>query len=823
MLHRLSLRAISGQAAMLMNDIISLKTAGEREETKVNSTTGQSMKTTVIILSLGFLLGRAVILLQLLPFVVPFLAAVSHWKRSCTLVAVTALLAGSASVSFTFAGHTMLAIAFYFMFHGLLLWVFGEKKMIPVTVFSAVAVSRYVGFFVSEGHSWYHVLTASIEGSLAMIITMIFFQSVPIVLERKRKAALRHEEIVCLVILLASLMTGTVGWLIYELSVEQIIARYIVLIFAFVGGAAIGSTVGVVTGLILSLANVANLFYMSLLAFSGLLGGLLKEGKKISTAFGLLIATLLMGMYGENQVQLEFSLYESILAITLFMATPKKWTTQLSKFIPGTLEHSQEQQQYLRKIRDVTAGKVEQFSNLFLSLSKSFTLAEANSDKLNREREVDIFLSRVTEKTCQTCMKKHQCWAKKFNETYSLMELLMSECEREGDVTNRTLLTQWRHHCIIDERVIATMKDELNQHYASKHLKQQLLESRRLVADQLKGVSKVMEDFAKDMQREKQEHDKQEFEITEAIQQAGLDVNSVDIYSLEAGNVDIEINLPSNDYSEGEKIVAPILSDILQETIVVKQVHQLSAASSEARVVFGSTKRYVVSEGVAHAAKDGRLVSGDSYSTMELGAGKHVIAISDGMGNGTRAHLESQETIGLLKNILRSGIEETVAIKSINSILSLRSDEEVFSTLDLAMVDLHDGFVKFLKVGSIPSFIKRGEKVTAVESGNLPIGIIQEMDVDVVTEQLKAGDLLIMMSDGIYEARTMAENKDMWMKRVIKEIKTDDPQEIADLLMERVIRESGNEIHDDMTVIVTKIDHYSPKWATIPMKQKKNA
>ena len=90
-------------------------------------------------------------------------------------------------------------------------------------------------------------------------------------------------------------------------------------------------------------------------------------------------------------------------------------------------------------------------------------------------------------------------------------------------------------------------------------------------------------------------------------------------------------------------------------------------------VVFGSAKSYRVATGVAHAAKGGGLVSGDSYSMMELGAGKYAAAISDGMGNGARAHFESNETIKLLEKILASGINEKVAIKTINSILSLRT------------------------------------------------------------------------------------------------------------------------------------------------------
>jgi stage II sporulation protein E len=170
----------------------------------------------------------------------------------------------------------------------------------------------------------------------------------------------------------------------------------------------------------------------------------------------------------------------------------------------------------------------------------------------------------------------------------------------------------------------------------------------------------------------------------------------------------------------------------------------------------------------------------------------------------------------LLQKFLLSGIEEKIAIKSVNSVLSLRTTDEIFSTLDLAMIDLQDAKAKFLKICSIPSFIKRGDKVMKIESSNLPMGIIQEFDVDVVCEDLKAGDLLIMMSDGIFEAPKHVENFDFWMKRKIKELQTDDPQEIADLILEEVIRVRGT-IDDDMTIVTAKIKHNTPKWATIPV------
>ncbi len=43
-----------------------------------------------------------------------------------------------------------------------------------------------------------------------------------------------------------------------------------------------------------------------------------------------------------------------------------------------------------------------------------------------------------------------------------------------------------------------------------------------------------------------------------------------------------------------------------------------------------------------------------------------------------------------------------------------------------------------------------------------------------------------MMSDGIYDAPKHVENKEIWMKRLLTEFKTDDPQEVADVILEKL-------------------------------------
>lgn len=771
----------------------------------------------------GFLLGRAMILAELTPFILPFVAVVFQLRREKVGIAILAVLAGTLSHTLGNGWFVLLAVPIYFLFFKIVgMYVEQRSRTLPIAVFCASVSARVILIYIQAGTvTNYEWMMAGVEAGLSFVLTMIFLQSIPLITTKRSQQTLKHEEIVCLIILLASVMTGTVGWVFYEMTAEHILARYLVLLFSFVAGAAIGSTVGVVTGLILSLASVANLYQMSLLAFSGLLGGLLKDGRKAGVSAGLLVGTLLIGLYGEGADKISITFIETMVAIGLFMMTPKSWIEELAKFIPGTTEHSKEQQQYLRKVRDVTAGRVEQFSSLFQTLSNSFQATVTIDDEGDLETETDYLLSEVTAKTCQACFKKEKCWGSDnhVNKTYETMAKVMQEIQLKGKLEDERLRHEWKKTCTPNhEKLIEVMKKELEIFQSHKKIRKQLQESRKLVAEQLRGVSQVMGDFAREIQVEKEAHYIEEEQLLDALRQAGLEIGHVDIFRLEERNIEVEMSVADDGgHGQCEKIIAPILSDIFGETIIVKQELSTYYPNGYKHVSFSSAKKFELDIGIAHVAKGGGWISGDSYSTIELSSGKYAIAISDGMGNGERAHIESNETLQLLQKILQSGIEELIAIKSINSVLSLRSTEEMFSTLDLAMIDLQDAKAKFLKVGSIPSFIKRGKKVIKVEASNLPMGMIQEFDVEVVTEQMKSGDLLIMMSDGVIEAPQHVENRDIWMKRIISELTTNDPQEVADVILERAIRSGDESISDDMTIIVTKVKRSIPKWAAFPI------
>lgn len=768
----------------------------------------------VLPILMGFLLGRALIVEELTPFAIPYFIVMFYIRRDCLLVTGLALIIGAFTQSIPVGLETALSLVLA-LFACKLMNKLRKKDFsrTPLLVVGTIFVSRLLYAALTNQVTTYELVMVAVEAVLGFVLTLIFIQSLSIIHLAKPYEPLKNEEIVSLVILLASLMTGTVDWMVEGISMEHVLSRYLLLIFAFVGGGTIGAAVGVVTGLILSLANVSALLQINLLAFSGLLAGLLKEGGKVGVSAGLLIGTAILAIYGGAEETLYYSLVETSLAIVLFILTPAVLWKKVSRFIPGTPENLQSHQEYMRRVRDVTAGKIQQFSDLFTQLSQSFAQT-ADPDEM--EEQADAFLSRVSEFTCQKCWKKEQCWEKDTQSTYQGMRFLMEKVYENGTLAGVTPPRDWERKCVKTEKVMTVMEQEYDRQQSFDQLKKQVKESRMLVADQLSGVSRVMSDFAREIQREGMELSFQEKQVSQALEGLGLSVRRVEIHSLEEGKVDIEISQPTC-YGRDEcaKIVAPMLTEILGENIVVRERHCEAQKDGSCTMCLASAKTFEIDIGVAGAAKDGKLLSGDSFRTMDLGNGKMALAISDGMGNGERASLESQSALDMLQQLLRSGMDEKISIKTVNSVLALRSKEEMFATVDLALIDLQTAHTRFVKIGSTPSFVKRNDDVITITANNLPVGILEEIEVDVVSRMLKPGDLLVMMSDGIYEAPRHIENRQAWMKRIISELATNDPQEVADLLLEKVIRQHSGQIVDDMTVLVARIDRFVPQWSAI--------
>lgn len=775
------------------------------------------IRSSAVFMFMGFFLGRAEIIGELSPFAIALYAVVLRLRKSSANKVMIAVVAGTMSSQGIGRG---LAVLGMLVLYRLIFATVHRKKSVDLNVLPFIVFLVNTGSHVAFAYgtaqaSPYVLIMGLLEGFLAMVLTLIFIQSIPIFTFQRGVKELRNEEIFALVILMASMLTGFAGLYAGNLSFENIFSRYLIMLFALIGGAGIGSSLGVVTGMILALSSLPAVAQIGLLGFSGMLGGLLRDMQKFGVGLGFALGTAITAVYTSDMGQVLVALEETLVALAVLWITPRSLVEQISKYVPGTHQHRLSQQDYARRVRELMAVRIREVSSVFEELSHTF--AQITTQVPEDDETVNRTLDRVVKEACNSCVKRQQCWDKDFYPTYQSFLDTIAIIERTGPIQARKFAPDLRNRCIRLEQMVPVLNQAVEITRRDAQWSLQLLESRELVAGQLSGVSRIMGELAQEIKRENYMSADNEEHIIAALEQLGLSIRSVDIISLDEGKVEIEVTQTScGDHDECTKMIAPLLSEIVGENITVAE-RSCGLYDDYCLIRFTSAKVFQVQTGVASTSKEGGIPCGDSYTTLDVGNGKYAVAVSDGMGNGERAMQESSAAIRLLQQLLKAGFDEQVAIKSVNSVLLLRSKEEIFTTMDLALIDLFTAKTEFLKIGSVPSFIKRAGHVMSITGQNVPIGILQDIDIQTVEADLEDGDLLILMSDGIYDAPKHVLDKEDWLKRQIERMETDDPQVMSDMLLELAVRVNQGKITDDMTVMVARIEKYHPEWATIKL------
>ncbi len=209
-------------------------------------------------------------------------------------------------------------------------------------------------------------------------------------------------------------------------------------------------------------------------------------------------------------------------------------------------------------------------------------------------------------------------------------------------------------------------------------------------------------------------------------------------------------------------------------------------------------KKYTISCAAITKSKGGEEYCGDCYTYMPLGE-KYLVALSDGMGTGKEANLQSSLSLSFLEDFLSAGFDTLQALRLINSVLLLRSNEDTYATLDIALIDLANGDCEFIKLGANTTYIKRDKKVEQLTCKSLPAGILKRIEPQSASLMLEPGDYIIMMSDGVHSPL------DNWAIPFLKSQPNSSPQILTDSIMKEAIKRHGDEITDDMCILVSKI------------------
>lgn len=762
----------------------------------------------LLLVGAGFFLARAVLLGELLPFGIAFVAASIYVFGRRGMAAMVGVLAGLITVTsgINLASGVVALVVVALSTQAVPVSINRPWLVIPCLV-TAVLIVIKIGFISFGDPSPYIYISIIFEAVFAGVLALVFMHGLPSLAKLNAGKTLGGEEVFCIVVLLVGVIAGT-GQLETELvSLKGVLSRLVVLVAALTGGPGLGAAAGAVVGIVPGLAYTVSPAIVGAYSFAGLLAGIWHGFGKPGVMVGFLLGNIILSVYVASYGDLARVVAETALAGGLFLLLPatvlNRWRKAI--FHGGTRLDVQGNEVVAR---EAVARRMRRWSQIFRQLAGTFQQAAGTADRAGGENGLQSLFNDVGDKVCTGCALYRTCWERDFYNTYQKMLDLFAVAEAHGRVTPDDISDEIRRRCNRTKELAITVTCLYELHKLNQFWSRRISESRGIVSEQLKGVSEVMKNLSREIEQDRRCDDERARLLRQILTDAEIPLVDLEFKFAERGSPEMEITL----------LAGPSLEDEIQQAAALVSSYMKSSYSPAAvNYPWGDVEycsfylypdlKFGLELGLAKKTKEDSSVSGDSYSFMSLPGGKLALFLSDGMGSGPGAAAESSAAISLLQYLLESGFGRDLALKSLNSLLMLSSEEESFATVDMVVVDLYGGQVEFVKIGAPPSFLIRDERVKLIRADSLPAGIVCDIEVFAVTREMGPGDLLVMITDGILDAYPVDGDKESKVGGVLQEVKGLTPQDVADLLVKLACTCSGRQVKvgDDMTALVARL------------------
>jgi len=540
---------------------------------------------------------------------------------------------------------------------------------------------------------------------------------------------------------------------------------------------------------------------IALYALAGLLGGLFNNCKKIGVAVGFALAILLLSLFIAEQTEIKQALLETTLAVAAFFLIK----------IPdrGNLAAEEMGQQGLlsREAGLAVSEKLKKMARVFNELGSMF-LVEGQKAAVEDKNELHDLFDRVAEKVCEGCTLRRICWEQDFYRTYRSLLEACAQLETTGTIRDKDFGIDLKRRCMRLRELGMALNTQLEHLRLIKAYDMQLENCRRLVNSQLAGLAGVVEEFSEEIKKEILYKGDGARLLKERLAEKGIKVEEVVIKEIAGGEREFLVSQEvCRERNWCRAMVAPNVSQICGKNYRVKSMDcaaWLETACCSYCLVPGESLQVKI--GKAQCPKHGFKVSGDVCSTFTLSDHRFVMVMSDGMGAGKEAHEESMAAIGLLEKLMNAGFAAETALKTLNTALLMRSGKERFVTLDIVQINKVSGLTDFIKIGGAPSLVLTDKGIKVVHAATPPAGILDNIELQTVRQCLEPADVIILMSDGVWEAVGSAGGPAGWLEDVLKKIDLTNPRQVAGNLLYLAQKASGNKAKDDMCILVARLE-----------------
>lgn len=658
------------------------------------------------------------------------------------------------------------------------------------------------------------------------IITFIFYKvfanSIVALVDFGEKKAFSIEEVIGTSLLLSISLCCFGDFRILGFSIKNVLSIFIVLLLGWKNGILVGTTSGVTIGVTLGIIDNTEPLVVAAYAISGMIAGALNKLGRPGVIIGFIFGNIVLS-YASNGGVKDLILFKEILIAGIaLLAVPRNISLNIEniigndKMLPAASNRGlNKSKEVVQKLSNVSKA-VEVMANAYKS-SKTMQASEEDDIVQKNKRTFIMELLNQLENLKENMIYEYLEDVDGVN-VQNIFDLLMEKQSiNQKDLVeilakDNKYLIGFDEKNSKEEKDLKDMVNAINSAYKIGKLNfiwtSRLKEEKQNMENQLNGVSRAILDIAEDMQKESVDSNKYQEEaeqITHILKQKEILVQDIAIKKNSSDRFFVELYIEETNIRDVDKIIENTLTKVLNEKIVITTEEELKFEKMTKYTCMADDK-YIIALGQAGAVKDNKDISGDSVLKTRLKDGKYLIAISDGMGSGPEARKSSQIVIKMLQRLLNSGFEKNTSIDLINLSL-LNVSEDVFATLDIAIVDLYKGNVEFIKSGACPTYVKNGKKVQIIKSLALPAGILKDITEEIFDKDIENEDIMVMCTDGIIDSNVEYKNKELWVKYILEDMENKNPQKIADIVLNEAIDNNFGKIKDDMSIIVCKFVH----------------
>ncbi len=742
------------------------------------------------------LLARTSMLGAMSPFASAFFAS-SYTRAKMPLTLLCSLIGMLSAGMGTKAFKYLLAMCIFYIYKLL----FDKRNSKPPALDALIsALSLFCGGMIVMLYDMlliYNVALLTLESIICGFICIIFKEANVFIAGReKAKGYIANEQLISL-LMIASLCVAGLSDItsMGPVNLSHIVCAICVIFLAYCRGMAVGTCAGACAGIVCAINSLDMLFVIGIYTLCGFCAGAAKPLGKYGVSVAFASTSISIGFITTMYIYGNVGILNFLIASVIFMMFPRKKLERIAAFVNGYCS-SRSDIPYLQKMRELIHLRLGSQSEAFNALAQSFDDLSLNHDSEQASRITQVF-DNAAQKVCAKCGLRGHCWDKEGDITADAISAIKKKLLDKGYADILDVPSDFRQKCAHCSEFVASANHFYEISRINTLWEGQLNEARKILSQQYRGFASVMDILCEEMTNDILCESKYEKKISDELLKNKISLKSICVFERADSGFEVETEFYDTDDLVYTDTVGDVISHVLSQPMRMRQT-----LHGDTHVIFEPQLNYKIVSGVATLKKDGQKYNGDSYCTVSLGDNRYALAISDGMGCGEQASCESSIAINLLKKLLLAGFDKTAAITLVNSALVSKNGAEAFATIDLSIIDLVSARVEFVKIGAVAGYIKHDDNVETIFCSTLPAGILSDADLSLSSKHLISGDLIVMMSDGISNAKKNSN----WVKELLLSTKQkDEPEAIAEIILKEAVIHKHGHVDDDMTVIVARI------------------